>query len=291
MDQMFTSDEWPRVSFAAERGGVSKIDDLFTVVNGKLLVGESGKGKQMALEALEREGNNRPLSLTFTEPFLICQGFEKSSDNFSLAGGPTEFVLEKKEKRIVLKGFENVPGTTETGGILIGDHLVFINGLPVGAGCSLSGGGIPPELSEVYAMLHDESNYPIALTFARPNQKGNRWAAQKKAAFSIEAATTHCVTADSFDQLGCVVEGRNKTEVVVTDLVAVPGPFQKAMRLQPNFEENSELSFEEINGQFVPSYATPSIVMNAMKRSWASNQTLEIWFCDDERKHWVHNLK
>lgn len=276
---------------AAERDGTIKMDDLLTHVNGKLVVSAGGDGQRLALETLEREGNNRPCTLSFTDAYLISQHFEKSKDGISELGGPTEFVLEEKNKRILLTDFENVPGAAEEGGILIGDHLVFINGIPVGAGCSLSGGGTAPELSEVYRMLRDENNYPIALTFARPKQSENRWAAQSAGRFSVNAAETHCIAADSYDQLGSVVEGRNGTEVVVTDLFAVPGPFQKAMRPFLDVGGKVCLTIEEINGQFVPSYATPSIVMNAMKRSWAGNKKLELLFCDDERKRWVHNLK
>ena len=54
-------------------------------------------------------------------------------------GGPTELVFnetnEYGKRRVSITGFTSVSGMAERCGVLIGDQLVFVNGLPVGAGC------------------------------------------------------------------------------------------------------------------------------------------------------------
>lgn len=276
---------------AAERDGNIQVGDLLTHVNGKLVLGENGEGRRKAFELLGSDGQRRPLKLTFSDPYLFRVEFEKEKNSLAQRGGPTEFVMMEKDKRIVLHNFDNVSGAAESGGILIGDHLVFINGVPVGAGCKMSDEGNPPELSEVYSMLRNENSYPIALTFARPKQGGSRWTTPSKQTLTIQSVDTICITAESFTEIGCVVEGRNVSDVVVTDLFAVPGSFQKDMKGYMDTQGNIRLSVEELNGQFVPSYATPSIVTNALARSWASNGKVEVLFCDDERKEWIQGLK
>lgn len=202
-----------------------------------------------------------------------------------------ELKLKEENKRIVVCDFENVNGTAEGGGILFCDNLIFINGQPVGAGCALMGQHQPPELSEVYQTLREPSIYPVALTFARPKQEtGNRWTTSTNQRFSADSAETFSITADSFEQLGCVLESNRNLDTVLSDLFAVPGPLQVTMR--PHVDRNGrlELSLESINGQFVPSYASTGIVMNALNRSWKADGKVEIVFCDDERKQWVHQL-
>jgi hypothetical protein len=278
------------IVLAAERTGLICVGDILTHVNGKLVLGESGKGRILALQLLETEGNSRPLTLTFTEPYVIQKVFERPREGTADLGGPMEFKLKEENKRIIVEDFDNVNGTVESSGVLIGDHLIFINGQPVGAGCALMGEHQPPELSEIYETLREPSIYPAALTFARPKHLGNRWTSTNQK-FSAEDAETTSVTANSFEQIGCVFESLRNLDIVVSDLFAVPGPIQVAMR--PTVEHNGQLnlSIEAINGQFVPSYASTSIVMNAMKRSWSTNGKVEILFCDDERKSWIHRLE
>jgi len=277
---------------AAERDGTIRIGDILTHVNNKLVLGKDSEGRQRAMQILKEEGNIRPLSLSFTEQYLMRKKFEKPMNGVADVGGPAELKLKEVNKRILVANFENVNGTAESGGVLIGDHLIFINGSPVGAGCALVGQHQPPELSEVYQMLQTSCNYPTALTFARPKQdKGSRWTATTKSTFSAESAETICVTADSFEQIGCVFESSWNLDIILSDLFAVPGPVQLGMKKHIEKNGTIELAIESINGQFVPSYATESIVMNAMKRGWHSEGKVELVFCDDERKEWVHSLQ
>lgn len=276
---------------AAERSGKIKRGDILTHVNGNLVLGEEGGGRTKAFQILQQEGSVRPLKLTFTENYLFHKIFSKSEDGVADLGGPEELILFEKEKRIILRDFENVAGTAESNDILIGDHLVFINGSPVGAGCKLVNNSEAPELNEIYRTLRDKSHYPIALTFARPKQAvGSRWTLSGQKDFSIESAETQCVTAERFEQIGCVFESQSSSEIILTDLFAVPGSYQLAMKPYTDNNGRLELSIESINGQFVPTYASKDIVLNAMKRSWASDGRVEVLFCDDKRKEWMKEL-
>lgn len=119
---------------------------LLSHINGKCVLGENGSGKDEALRLLESEGASRPLSLGFVKPYLYNVMIEKSETSF---GGPSELVLseykppgssDSKENKIVLKGFSPAEGAAEAGKVFVGDNLVFINGIPVGAGCRLTDG-------------------------------------------------------------------------------------------------------------------------------------------------------
>ena len=112
--------------------------------------------------------------------------------------------------------------------------------------------------------------------------------------FNNENADTVAVSTERLELLGCVfdvVEGTN--DVVVTDFYAIPGFFQTSLQQVMNpggRPRNAKLAIESIDGQFVPSYASKDIVMNAMRRSWAKARHVELLFCDDECKGWVKAL-
>jgi len=285
------------IVLAAERMSEISRGDLLTHINGELVLGANGKGMERALSLLESVGQNRPLTLKFTEPYMAREVFEKPVDGLSEIGGPEEFLLAEKElgggsKRVCVKKFEDVPGAAESGGVLIGDHLAFINGSPVGAGCRFTGDPSSPGLREVYDMLRDPDSFPIGLTFARPTRGAtNRWSKEAAGLFDIESAETISVAAENFGELGCIFENKNGTsDIVLTDLFAVPGLCQSQMARYLDPRGRVHLSFESINGQIVPSYAGVDMVKNALKRSWKDTGRMEIVFCDDERKSWVQSL-
>ena len=278
------------IVLAAEKDGSIHRGDILTHINGKLSLGEGGAGRKRALALLEEEGHVRPLRLTFARPYLFHQLFEKSANGIADLGGPMELKLNEKKKRIVVQGFENVSGAAESGGVLIGDHLIFINGQPVGAGCLLVGQYQPPDLSEIYSTLREPSNFPAALTFARPKQRtASRWMATNEK-FAVEDADTICITVNTYDQIGCVFKSERNMDITVSDLFAVPGPIQLAMRQYCGSDSTVELAIESVNAQFVPSYASTSIMMNAMNRSWSTNGKVEVVFCDDEGREWLRML-
>jgi hypothetical protein len=174
---------------------------------------------------------------------------------------------------------------------MIGDHLVFVNGMPVGAGCRWLGVSPPPTLAEIHGMMSHEKAYPMGLTFARPRQQQeiSRWSGHSRdRMFTDDEAETMCVTFEHPSQLGCVFEETRIHDVVVADFQAVPGVFQRALRshVKPKFP----LSVDSINGQFVPTYASKDMVRSAIQRSWKSDGRVELWLCDDTHRHWIHAI-
>ena len=291
---------------AAERKN-EKINpgDLLTHINGKLVVGESGSVKIKALKILEAEGMQRPLRLTFADPYLCSIVYEQSESLPYNIGGPAEEILleeDKDTKRILLDGFEDVDGVSEKAGVLLGDYLVFINGQPVGAGCRWMGERSTPSLTQVEDMLQDKSKYPIGLTFARPQRQGEErsrdWTSTllgsaPEEAISMETSETICVSADFYEQLGLVLELKVYSDIVVKDLHAIAGPFQASTQKlrDPQNSTYHHLSIDSINGEFVPSYATPNLVKNAMERSWKSEKSVDVTYCDIDKKMYLLSLK
>jgi len=291
------------IVLAAERSGKVTVGDLLIKINGELAISTDGGGKTQAFKLLEKAADIRPLCLTFARPYLYREIIETppGTTNASSDGGPSELVLgeqtldEDGSKRIVLKGFEHISGKAESSGILIGDHLVFVNGLPVGAGCRWLGVSPSPTLAEVNEMLKTEASYPMGLTFARPRQDvdgGGRWSPVRSHAIADDECDTTCVTVDRCGQLGCVFEQKRNSDIQVVDFESVPGVFQLAMRKHrdPNTDKLRYLSVDSLNGQFVPSYATKDMVKNAISRSWKSDGRVEMWLCDDRQKRWIHQI-
>jgi len=286
------------IVLAAERSGNVKDGDLLTHINGELVVGLDGNGRSRALELLGTVADQRPLSLTFTESYLHRVFIEMPPPLPGVDPGssPVEVVLGERQlssgtRRIVVSRFEDISGAVERSRILLGDHLVFINGAPVGAGCRWLGEPSTPSLGNIHIMLQDESSYPMGLTFARPRQKDSTWSSHFSAAkqFSDDEAETICVTVERFADLGCVFELLN-TDVVVNSFCAVPGAFQDALgRYKDSTSNRMHASIDWLNGQFVPTYATTHMVLNALTRSWKKDKRVEIWLCDDDRKAWVHS--
>lgn len=292
------------IVLAAERDENIHMGDLLTHVNGKLVLGADGGGRVKALKALEAEGNKRPLSLTFCDPYLYRAVFEQSPGLPTGIGGPEEFQMEVKQfdgiesKRVVVTGFKDVDGVSEKSGVLLGDYLVFINGVPVGAGCRWMGEKSGVSLDEVLGMLKSKANYPIGLTFARPLKRSSEnrgWfggGSNQEEQIAMENSETICVSAETFEQLGIVLDTKDYWDIIVKDLEAVKGPFQILTNTFADEETGAvHLSIESINGEFVPSFANPQLVRSAMERGWKSDGRVEVVFCDDERKAWIQGLE
>jgi len=148
------------VALPVEKTGKVVIGDLLSHINDTLVLGANGEGRRKAFSLLEQVGSRRPLSLGFVKPFHYSIVVEKDESENESFGGPSELALgesdevnattNSKEKKIILNGFTFAEGAAETGGVLVGDNLVFINGFPVGAGCRLiSNCGKPPSLGEL----------------------------------------------------------------------------------------------------------------------------------------------
>jgi hypothetical protein len=292
------------IVLAAERNENIGIGNLLTHVNGKLVLGADGSGRVQALKALEADGNKRPLTLTFSDPYLYRAVFEQSPGLPVTIGGPNEFEMEVQQidgvesKRVVVTGFKDVDSVSEKSGVLLGDYLVFINGIAVGAGCRWMGETSGVSLDEVLEMLKSTTNYPMGLTFARPLKQSTEsrgWfggGGNKEEVIAMDNSETICVSAESYDQLGLVLDMTGYWEIVVKDLEAVPGPFQMLTNTFADKESGTiHLSIESVNGEFVPSFANPQLVRSAMERGWKSDARVEVVFCDDERKVSIQGLK
>jgi hypothetical protein len=282
------------IVFAAERSGNVVIGDLLTHINDEPILRGDGDGLSLAIAMLESNSKRRPLQLTFIDPYMSLIHVNKVSEapGVDCSGGPAELILDETvdngKRRVFIKGFTNVSGMAERGGVLIGDHLVFVNGLPVGAGCRWLDAPSAPTLREVLNMLKNEAFYPIGLTFARrQQQRAARWKVAATDEFSDSEAETICVTADSQERIGILIDQLENGDIVVSDFQAVPGVFQRAITRCNNKRSFIGHSFEAINNEFVPSYATKDIVLNALCRSWKSNETTALMLCDDELKRWL----
>ena len=300
------------IVLAAARKADIHQGDLLTHINGQVVLGENGSGSALAMKLLEEEGEKRPLRLSFADAYLFRVVFEKTQAIPLSIGGPSELLLEELKftttnklneetttRRIVVKGFNNVDGVAEHSGVLIGDHLVFVNGTSVGSGCKWLGEDSTLPMEMVRQMLEDPNSYPIGLTFARPvkNSGQSMWnfggsPRSQDNQFTMDSAETICVTAEAYEQVGAILDMRtNHSEIVVTDFEAVPGPFHSIMKKYADRQTGRHhFSIESVNGQFVPGYATTKMVSSAMDRSWKSDNSVELLFCDDERKQWTHSL-
>jgi len=112
-----------------EKTGAVMLGDLLAHINGKVVLGEKGEGKQKALSLLEEIGSKRPLDLGFVKPYLFNIVLEKDSTPEEDIGGPSELILTEvkssnsNENRIMLQDFALADGAAEIGGVLVGDNL------------------------------------------------------------------------------------------------------------------------------------------------------------------------
>ena len=281
------------IVLAAERSGDVMLGDLLTHINDEIVIKPDGDGLTLAMGLLESSAIARPLSLTFAEPFLHDVEIHKvdNAPGLDCGGGPSELIFNETNEygkhRVVITGFTSVSGMAERCGVLIGDQLVFINGLPVGAGCRWLDTPSSPTLKEVMDMLSNDGFYPIGLTFARRQQQNvSRWALSADE-FSDADAETICVTATSQDRLGILLGYMDNGDITVADFQGVPGLLQQAMGKCKQKCGSLSLAVESINGQIVPSYASIDIVRNALNRSWTNAATTLLILCDDAQKNWL----
>ena len=284
----------------AERSGKVKLGDLLTHVNGVKVVATNGEGQSKSLDTLAQNTGKHPFELTFTEPYLYEEVIKRptAEKGDSAYGGPDELVLEEKKdasgsRRIFVKKFKSMSGRAEGGGILIGDHIAFVNGMPFGAGRRWLGDPPNRSLDELHEVLYNKDFYPMGITFARPKTSANaRWTSGSAGDFTDMEADTICITVDTPDQLGCIFEIHANGDIVVKDFIAVPGVFNRVLTKLADKKGRLNVAIDSVNGQFVPSYATEQMLRNALKRSWNSdNQQVELWLCDDEKRDWIRALE
>jgi hypothetical protein len=131
---------------------------------------------------------------------------------------------------------------------------------------------------------------PLALTFARANteQKASRLRSSPLS-LNIDAIQTFSLEADDFDQIGCTfVVGHNGTDIVVRSINGVEGLFQRQMNATKLPLIGCIL--ESVDDEIVPSYVSSQLIVNAMSRRWATNDSIKLTFCNQKHKTAVHQL-
>mmetsp|Transcript_32274 Transcript_32274/g.37632 ORF Transcript_32274/g.37632 Transcript_32274/m.37632 type:complete len:1352 (+) Transcript_32274:164-4219(+) len=286
--ESFTEDGLAKTS---DTNNLVHVGDILASVNQQVFLEESGPWIQKAYECLTNSGVSRPLTLGFIRPYLHKIRIEKSDTGLQ-NDGPQELGLKEKRlnsglHKIVVSEFCGVDGAVESGGALIGDQLIFVNGLPVGVGLQLRPECKFYDLKSVQSMINDESMYPICLNFARQTTNS-----LNRRDFDMESIKTVSIVANSPQQLGCVIgQGKKTRHFILKKFNAVSGAFHEAML--KNLDESlmfKDLSFFSIDEEPVPSYASCDMVMNAMKRSWKNKKKIEIILCDHELKERVAKL-
>jgi hypothetical protein len=102
------------IVLAAERESRIQKGDLLTHINGELVIADE-RGKSLAVSMLESIGDQRPVSLSFTEYYLFLEIFEKPDHGVTDIGGPDELILVQKllpdgSKRVAIDEFQEVSG-------------------------------------------------------------------------------------------------------------------------------------------------------------------------------------
>lgn len=270
------------------------VGDLLTHVNDVCLV-SSTESIQASYEALQTHGISRPLRLGFIKPYMFHMTMKKDD---TVIGGPHEFSLEQRTRKdtitgatassgVYVKDYKLVDGVVEAHGVFLGDHLIFVNGQPVGSGHDLRPDFPKFELKQVADMLMNDASYPICLTFARPQSS------TRVATFDLDMLDkTISVVADRRDNLGFTLGiGQEQNHFVVKAFKAVVGSFQNAMIQKFGSNESSTgLRIYSIDGEVIPSYANSEIVMNAMKRAWSRKEDMELTFYDNRRERQLKSL-
>lgn len=266
---------------------------ILTHVNDLSVISEDQNSVENVYGVLEQVGNLRPLSLRFCSSYVHSLSFE-TRDNYGdpLIGGPNEIVIEERNvggiSKICIKDFIEVDGSVESRGIFLGDHLIFINGNPVGTGTTAKDDSPQMKLSQIKQMLTESKSYPLCLTFARPCSKS------RNAEFDVDSTETKNLSVIVIDprQLGFdLCEGTKPNHFIVKKFFPVRGSLQLKIEESVGSKVCRGLSIVSVNGEKVPSYANCSIVMNAMKRAWTRKNQLELVLCDEDRKQSILQLK
>ncbi|KAL7549489.1 hypothetical protein ACHAWF_012758 [Thalassiosira exigua] len=280
-----------------EKAGRVATGYILSHVDDEVVLGEEGEGRRKALKLLEGASSRRPLRLGFVRPYMHEVLLKQEEANGPTFGGPSELVFVAEEGGIVLKDFALVDGAAEAGGVLVGDNLAFINGIPVGAGCRLLSSKDPsPKLDDVLRIL--EEHEPLALTFARaqakPSSAVKGYLTSSPLSLNVETARTFSIPAPDHTRLGCkFVTGMNGSDVVVREMGGVVGSFQRRMKALEDLRQPTLVGcrLASVDGEDLPSYATPQLISSTLKRTWAANGRLRLTFCDEAHKEALSRLK
>ena len=136
---------------------------------------------------------------------------------------------------------------------------------------------------------------PLTLNFARAQAQTKKTSSVKiyltssPLSFDIEAATTFSLVASDYSHLGCRFgSGMNGSDIVVKDVMGIEGTFQRRMR-----ESKLPLvgcKLESVDGEIVPSYVNPQLMVNAINRRWTANGRVELVFSDEKQKDAINRM-
>jgi len=290
-----------------EKNGSVNEGDILVSVNGEIVLGEDGAGRTKFLELFSEVGSKRPLTLGFAAGYLKGVEFNSDDELYGETGPNSEFSFDDKkngnEGRILLNGFNDVSSALEIGGVLIGDHLVAVNGVPVGAALlSKRTAGIASNqyIDKILERLKDQDEYPMTLTFARPNTGSTPGRYRKDGpTISLQNSKKFNVQVDNYAHMGCKFGPSPSTvynEVIVASFNAVKGPAHLKMLLLEGTQKGGDrsaflgMSVEAIDGVSIPSYIDSGVLAGTLKRSWEANGSLNLLFSDDDRKEWLLSL-
>lgn len=212
-------------SLLAENIDNISVGDILFSINDVYVFGEDGRDR--ALKQFELFSSIRPLSLTFSRPYLHLAAIIKDPYDKDDEKNPSQELcfeerkLESGSNQIFLKEFTNVSGVVESSGVFLGDRLVRVNNFSVGGGGSADGVDSSPSLEDIFSYLEESKSFPASLTFARPSKDRSRWDSSK---FELENAETVTVAVDSIDDLGCQFgHGVEAGDIIVTSFKDVAG--------------------------------------------------------------------
>lgn len=266
----------PEILAAVARGYL-KVGYLLTSINDELVLGENGSGRNKALSIFQRIGSVRPMSLSFSKPYLHPIVLESNGND---SHGPLNELIftqaSSDNRKVYLSEFNYIPGTLESNGVLIGDQLVAINDMNI----SVAGDGAndyEDRLSRVSMMIHASSSYPLTFHFSRPSQAG---------APHITLSVTVKHEEDIGCKFGCLEQYSDYIAVeLFTD---VKGPIQKLIRAKCS--DASKLRVDAVDGQVAPSYVTPGMMASVLQRRWETNKKVEFILFDEFTFDQIQNI-
>jgi hypothetical protein len=134
-----------------------------------------------------------------------------------------------------------------------------------------------------------ESLSPLALTFARADTEKKARLRSSPLSLNIDAINTFSIEAADYDHIGCTfVVGNNGTDIVVKSINGVEGSFQRQMNATKLPLIGCVL--ECVDNEVVPTYVNSQLIINAMSRRWASNDSVKLTFCNLKQKAVVHKI-
>ena len=276
------SSQIPEIIEASHRGYLQH-GFLLNRINSESVIGENGEGRKKALTLFQRIGNVRPLSLSFSKPYLHSIILKSSEDSdglyhhSSVLGPSSELVLtpSSHNKKIYLSDFKRITGVLESSGVFIGDRLIAINDMDISVDGEIGANDYEDRLARVSMMIHASSSYPLTFHFSRPTGKSTGTSTCDFHTFSVTVFHEE----DIGCKFGCLEQYSDC--IAVESFFDVKGPIQKLIRSKCN-DDSLLLRIDAVDGQVAPSYVTPGMMLSVLQRRWESNGKVELVLLDEK---------